>query len=125
MPIAEGSTVELDKVMLLADGQVITTGTPLIEGARVLATSKGEFRDDKIIVLRYKHKVHYRKKTGHRQTHTSLLIEKILKPGEVAEVAKKPRRTRKTTAKKAANETAAAEPVKETPEAKEENSSGS
>jgi large subunit ribosomal protein L21 len=111
----EGSIVELDKVLLLADGQDITVGTPIIDGARVMATAKSEVKDDKIIVVKYKRKVHYRNKTGHRQIHTTLLIDKILKPGEAAEAPKKVRRTRKAASKAAA-------PVEE---AKEETSSGS
>jgi hypothetical protein len=117
----------LDKVVLLADGTDITAGTPLVEGARVLATSKGEFKDSKIIVLKYKSKVRYRNKTGHRQIYTSLIIDRILKPGEKVEAPKKPRRTRKTAAKKTAivEAEAAAETVTESPETKEESSSGS
>lgn len=123
LPVTEGSTIELEKVLLLADGQDITTGTPVIEGARVLATSKGEFKDDKIIVLKYKSKVRYRRKTGHRQIYTSLLIDKILKPGEAGEAPKKPRRTRKTAAKEATDNVALTEtPAKE---GTEEDSSGS
>jgi hypothetical protein len=86
----------------------------MVDGARVVAKSMGEQKDDKIIVFKYKNKVHYRKKTGHRQIHTKLMIDKILKPGEAAEPVKKPRRTRKK---------AAAEPVAE--ETKEVTESGS
>ena len=78
-------------MLLIADGDKITVGSPFIEGAKVLATSKGEFKDDKIIVFKYKPKVRYRKKTGHRQIHTKLIIDSILPPG-----AKKPRATKKT-----------------------------
>lgn len=111
----EGSSVELDRVLFLADGQDITVGTPVVEGARVLATAKGEIKDDKIIILKYKRKVHYRNKTGHRQIHTTLLIDKILKPGESVEAPKKVRRTRKAAPKTEAT----------VEEAKEETTSGS
>lgn len=85
----------------------------------MLATSKGETRDDKIIVLKYKSKVRYRKKTGHRQIHTTLLIDKILRPGETSEAPKKTRRTRKA----ASDEVSA--PVVPDETVKEETSSGS
>ena len=81
--------------MLLADGENVSVGTPIVDGARVVAKSLGEQKDDKIVVLKYKPKVHYRNKTGHRQIHTKLMIDKILKPGEATELIKKPRRTRK------------------------------
>lgn len=109
---SEGSLVELDRVLLLADGENISVGTPVVDGARVMAKSMGEQKDDKIVVFKYKNKVRYRNKTGHRQIHTRLMIDKILKPGEVAEAVKKPRRTRK----KAVDTEPAAEETKEVKE---------
>ena len=88
---SDGESVELDRVLLIADGDRVTVGSPFIEGARVMATSKGDVKDDKIIVFKYKPKVRYRKKTGHRQIHTRLLIDSVLPPG-----AKKPRAAKKT-----------------------------
>ena len=79
--VAEGNSVELDRVLLLAEGDKITVGKPTIEGAKVLATSQGESKDKKIIVFKYKPKVRYRKKTGHRQFHTRLVIDRIIEPG--------------------------------------------
>ena len=77
---------------MLADGENVTVGTPVVDGARVMATSQGDIKDDKIVVFKYKNKVRYRKKTGHRQVHTSLFIDRILKPGETFTIAKKTRR---------------------------------
>ena len=57
-------------------------GTPTINGAKVIATSLGEVKGDKIIVFKYKAKTRYRRKTGHRQTYTKLAINEIIKPGE-------------------------------------------
>ena len=76
--MTEGDTVELDKVLLIADDDRVTVGNPTIDGARVLATGQGEGRGDKVIVFRYKPKVRYRKKTGHRQYYTRLAIDKII-----------------------------------------------
>jgi large subunit ribosomal protein L21 len=78
---AEGNTVELDKVLLIAQGEKVTVGNPTVDGAKVMATSQGEARGKKIIVLKYKPKVRYRKKTGHRQAYTRLTIDKIVEPG--------------------------------------------
>ena len=77
----EGNTVELDKVLLIADGDNVTVGTPTVDGAKVIATSKGEGKSKKIIVFKYKPKVRYQKKTGHRQLYTSLAIDRIIEPG--------------------------------------------
>jgi len=82
MGVAEGNTVELDRVLLISNDDTLTVGTPTIDGAKVLATSQGENRGKKIIVLKYKPKDRYRKKTGHRQDYTRLLIDKIIESGE-------------------------------------------
>ncbi len=87
--MAEGNTVELDKVLLIANGDKVTVGTPTIDGAKVIATSKGEGKAKKIIVLKYKPKVRYRKKTGHRQLYTSLAIDKIIEPEAIEDEPKK------------------------------------
>jgi large subunit ribosomal protein L21 len=67
-------------VLLIGDGDRVTVGTPTVDGARVVATSRGEGKGEKIIVFKYKSKVRYRRKTGHRQLHTSLTIDKIIEP---------------------------------------------
>ena len=92
---AEGNAVELDKVLFIADGDKVTVGTPTIEGAKVIATSQGEGRGKKIIVFKYKPKVRYRRKTGHRQFHTRLVIDKIVGPGMAQEEPPKKVRRRK------------------------------
>jgi len=78
LDIAEGNTIELGRVLLIADDDKLTIGTPIIDGAKVIATSQGEGKGKKIIVFKYKPKVRYRKKTGHRQLYTRLTIDKIL-----------------------------------------------
>lgn len=96
----EGNSVELDKVLCIADGDKVTLGAPTIEGAKVIATSQGEARGDKVVVFKYKPKVRYRIKTGHRQFHTRLVIDKIVGPGMATEEpVKKPRRRRKGVTK--------------------------
>ena len=81
--MTEGNAIELDKVLLIADGDKVTVGTPTIDGAKVIATPQGEGRGKKIIVFKYKPKVRYRKKQGHRQFYTRLTIDKIVIPKEV------------------------------------------
>ena len=94
--MAEGDTVELDRVLLVADGERVTVGTPTVDGAKVVATSQGEGKGEKVIVFKYKPKVRYRKKTGHRQRYTRLVIDKIVEPGAAqAKPVKKVRRRKK------------------------------
>lgn len=96
LDVPEGSTVELGRVLLIADGDRVTVGTPTVDGAKVVATSQGDGKGKKIIVFKYKPKVRYRKKTGHRQLYTRLIIDKIVGPGAIpAEPAKKVRRRKK------------------------------
>jgi large subunit ribosomal protein L21 len=104
LAVAEGNTVELDKVLLIADGERVVVGTPTVDGAKVVATAQGEGKGKKVIVFKYKPKVRYRKKTGHRQLYTRLVIDKIVEPG-VAEVKPvKKARPRKKEGKKEVKE---------------------
>lgn len=80
--MAEGAKVELDKVLLIADGEKVTVGAPTVAGAKVIATSKGDGKAKKIIVFKFKNKTHYTKKQGHRQGFTKLTVDQIVKPGE-------------------------------------------
>ena len=93
--VAEGSAIEVSRVLLIADGDNVTVGKPAIDGARVLATARQNGRGDKIIVFKYKSKVRYRRKNGHRQFFTSLSIDKILPPGVEAPKPVKKRATRR------------------------------
>jgi len=79
---AEGEKVEFDKVLLISDENKVLVGTPTVEGAKVVATSRGMVKGKKIIVLKFKAKDHYTRKTGHRQKYTRLVIDSIIKPGE-------------------------------------------
>jgi len=93
----EGKEVELSRVLLIADGKDTLVGNPAVENARVTATCLDEGKGDKLIVFRYKNKVRYHKKTGHRQLVTTLQINDIVKPGGVVAEAK-PARKRKAKA---------------------------
>ena len=92
--MVEGNTVEFDRVLLVADGDKVTVGTPAIDGVKVLATSAGEGRSKKITVFKYKRKSRYQKKTGHRQPYTRLMIDQIVGPA-AAEKEPKPRARRR------------------------------
>jgi len=93
--VSEGNSVDLDKVLLIADGKTVTVGRPTVAGARVVATSQGETKGVKLIVFKYKPKVRYHKKTGHRQLYTRLAIEEIVTPGSQKAAPKKKTSRRK------------------------------
>ncbi len=96
LDVAKGGTIDLDRVLLIADGEKITVGSPVVEGAKVVATSQGDSKADKVIIFKYRAKKRYYKKTGHRQPFTTLAIDKIIGPGLAeAEPVKKARRPRK------------------------------
>jgi len=77
----KGKEVELSPVLMIADGDEVVIGSPEIKGAKVIASCLEEGKARKIIVFRYKNKVRSRRKTGHRQPYTRLLIKDIVKPG--------------------------------------------
>ena len=72
-----GKKVELGEVMLVADGDQVMVGTPTVADAKVGATVVSQIKGEKISVFKYKPKIRYRVKTGHRQRLTRLMIESI------------------------------------------------
>ena len=78
LPVEEGSTIELDRVLLVAQGDKVNVGQPTVEKAKVIAEVLGEGKGEKVIVFKYKPKVRYRRKKGHRQIHTKLAIKEIV-----------------------------------------------
>ncbi len=77
LPVEEGATVELDKVLMIADGDDIKIGTPYVEGGKVTATVKAHGRGKKIKIIKFRRRKHSRKQMGHRQNYTELQITGI------------------------------------------------
>ena len=73
----EGGVVSFDKILLIIEGEEIKLGKPYVEGAKVSAEVKKEGRAEKVIVLRYKRKTRARRKMGHRQPFTEVVIQEI------------------------------------------------
>ena len=84
-----GSSVELDNVLLMGDGDSIDVGASAISGARIAATVIEHVKDDKVIIFKKKRRKGYQKKQGHRQQYTKLLIDEILASGQQASPKKK------------------------------------
>ena len=72
-----GSDVVLDQVLMLADGDDVTIGAPLVQGASVQAKVLAQGRHDKVMIFKMRRRKHYRKTQGHRQDYTEIQIEKI------------------------------------------------
>jgi large subunit ribosomal protein L21 len=83
-----GDKIELDQVLLLDDGKGPTLGTPLVDGARVVAAVLDQSRADKIIVFKKKRRKNYRRTLGHRQDQTVLRITDILAKGQKAKTTR-------------------------------------
>ena len=80
----EGETIELDKVLLVAQDGQVTLGQPTVDGAKVVAEVATQGKADKVIILKYKSKTRHHVKNGHRQQVTKLSIKQILIGGAVA-----------------------------------------
>jgi len=108
----EGEAVSFDNVLLIADGSNITVGAPAIGGAQVSAKVLKHLQGDKVIVFKKKRRKGYRKKNGHRQALTEIVIESIVasgaKPAAKAEKAAPKKETKKVEAKAAPKKAAKA-----------------
>jgi large subunit ribosomal protein L21 len=72
-----GDTVDLSDVLLIADGDDVKIGRPVLEGAKVVAKIAEQGRAKKVIVFKKKRRKGYQLKRGHRQSFTALKIEAI------------------------------------------------
>ncbi|MEJ2690305.1 MAG: 50S ribosomal protein L21 [Deltaproteobacteria bacterium] len=72
-----GDTVELDDVLLIVDGEKVSVGRPVVDGAKVTAKIVEQGKDKKVVVFKKKRRKGYRLKQGHRQQYTALEIQQI------------------------------------------------
>ena len=78
LAVEPGSQIDLGDVLLVSDGANVTVGQPTVAGARVVAEVLGEVKGKKIIIFKYKNKVRYRRKTGHRQRYSRVVVRNIV-----------------------------------------------
>lgn len=71
------SDYEFDKVLAVFDDNNVTIGNPVVKGAKVQSTIVAHVKGRKIVVFKYKPKKDYRRKNGHRQPYTKIIINKI------------------------------------------------
>ncbi|MGH8677138.1 MAG: 50S ribosomal protein L21 [Burkholderiales bacterium] len=77
LPAEVGSTVVMNQVLMLADGDKVSIGKPLVEGASVKATVIGHGRHDKVRIFKLRRRKNSRRQAGHRQNYTEIQIDKI------------------------------------------------
>jgi len=77
LDVEAGQNIDITDVLLLGDGEKITVGTPNIAGAKVTATVKSHGRLDKVRIVKFRRRKHYRKQMGHRQHFTEIEITGI------------------------------------------------
>jgi len=77
LPVVSGQQVTLDEVLLVAEADRVQVGTPLVEGAKVIATVMAQEKGPKVRIFKYRPKERYRVRKGHRQLLTRLRVEQI------------------------------------------------
>jgi large subunit ribosomal protein L21 len=117
----QGARVEIRDVLMITDGSNINVGAPLVDGAMVVAEVLEHGKSRKVVNFKYKAKVRYRRKRGHRQGYTKLRVSEIVgaagSSSSTAEAPAPARRARRAATTEApAAETPAAESTSEAPE---------
>ena len=102
LEVEEGSKVDFDKVLLLDDNGTVTLGAPAIDGASVEAKVLKHLKGDKVIVFKKKRRKGFKKKNGHRQSLTQIIIESIVASGSAPKKAA-PKKEAAPKAEKAAD----------------------
>lgn len=72
-----GSTIDLDKVLMLVNGDDIKVGAPFLKDKMVAASIVSHGRHKKIHIVKFRRRKHHRKQMGHRQDYTEIKITKI------------------------------------------------
>ena len=99
--VEKDSKVEFDKVVMVVAGENSTVGQPYVEGALVKGTVTLNGKNQKVIVYKQRCKKGYRKKQGHRQMFSRVMIDSIEFPGKENIVEAEPKEEKKSVAKKA------------------------
>jgi large subunit ribosomal protein L21 len=112
MDVEPGSTIELGRVLLVADGDDAHIGQPVVDGARVTGEVLRQDRGDKVVVFKYRPKARRRVKKGHRSDLTVVRVSDIVLNGrsaadEAEQRARKDAAEREAAEKEAARQAAA------------------
>jgi len=72
-----GASIELDKVLMVADGDDVKVGTPYLDSGKVTATVKAHGRGKKVMIVKFRRRKHHLKRQGHRQAFTEIEVTGI------------------------------------------------
>jgi large subunit ribosomal protein L21 len=73
-----GAAVEFDQVLLVANGDKVSIGAPLVSGSKVTATVQKHGQGDKVSFVKFRRRKHYMRRGGHRQQYTEIKVTGIL-----------------------------------------------
>src|ERR1041385_8852263 len=74
LPLEAGADVEFGQVLMVGEGEQVTVGTPYVQGGKVSGRVLAQPRADKILVVKFRRRKHFRKQMGHRQCYTKVEI---------------------------------------------------
>ncbi|HEX5045544.1 MAG TPA: 50S ribosomal protein L21 [Gammaproteobacteria bacterium] len=74
---AVGDAVQFDQVLMVGEGADVKVGKPLLDGSKVEAKVTAQGRDDKIRIIKFRRRKHYKREAGHRQPFTEVEITSI------------------------------------------------
>ncbi|MGS2724195.1 50S ribosomal protein L21 [Porticoccus sp. GXU_MW_L64] len=77
LEVATGDSIDFDEVLMVADGENINIGAPVVDGAKVSAEILAHGRGEKVSIIKFKRRKHHRKQMGHRQWFTEVKITGI------------------------------------------------
>jgi large subunit ribosomal protein L21 len=77
LEVETGGSVEFDRVLLVANGDDVKVGAPVVEGAKVTAEVVNHGRHDKVNIIKFRRRKHHMKRQGHRQWFTEVKITGI------------------------------------------------
>ncbi|KOR30998.1 50S ribosomal protein L21 [Achromatium sp. WMS2] len=82
--VANSDIIELNQVLMIADGEKIQIGSPYVDGGRVQATIMHDGRDQKVKIIKFRRRKHHMKHQGHRQYYTLLRVDSIVNINDAA-----------------------------------------
>ena len=76
--VEKGASLNLEKVLLVRDGEKVEIGRPYLSGTKILCEVLGEAKGEKVISFKYRRRKGYRRKKGHRQKLTCLKVQELV-----------------------------------------------
>jgi large subunit ribosomal protein L21 len=80
LALEPGATVEFNEVLLIADGEDVRLGAPLLSGGKVTATVEKHAKGDKVTIVKFRRRKHYLRQKTHRQAYTQVRVTDISAP---------------------------------------------